>query len=505
MRLSNGDAQTQAELFKIPHLQFVRIAVDSTQKRQTFALQKSGDRNVGGQHEFFNDLVAFIMMPLVSSDDGPVLIEINFDFRDSHGQRAVGIAEPSKHHRQLKHIVEQLTDRCRDALDLLRRVLNNGHDFFIRESTHNFDRRVRNVVADHAAGGIEFNESGFRVTQLSLLETGQSIADQFGQHGDDVSRQINAGAPFASFNIQRTAGRHEVRDVGNVDSQVPVAIVRSVQRDCIIEVASCRGVDRDNRFGSEVYASGQIVFIKRFGLTTSIVENGFRKLIRYAQNMHDCHRVDTRIAALSKDFREYRFTMPTGRGEPQHFNNHFIVGRGSFGTRVAYVDRCLKCRPVDLHKSLATGFQIGPDEDAGGAFDDLFNDAAPLSAGSTFCGESHQDIVAGLTVSHIPRGDVNVGFTFVGIFFGGDYESSAAADFSQNAGDQSRIAACTQPTLFILPNTAAFNKIGECILEVMELRFRDLHRFCKNRCGHRCVVDRIDDRQDLRFQRRRPA
>ena len=120
LRLSNGDAQTQAELFKIPHLQFVRIAVDSTQKRQTFALQKSGDRNVGGQHEFFNDLVAFIMMPLVSPNDGPVLIEINFDFRDSHGQRAVGIAEPSKHHRQLKHIVEQLTDRCRDALDLLR-------------------------------------------------------------------------------------------------------------------------------------------------------------------------------------------------------------------------------------------------------------------------------------------------------------------------------------------------------------------------------------------------
>ena len=51
-----------------------------------------------------------------------------------------------------------------------------------------------------------------------------------------------------------------------------------------------------------------------------------------------------------------------GRGEADHFHDHFVVGPGVLGPRIADKDRLGEERAVDLHEGRALRLEIGADE-----------------------------------------------------------------------------------------------------------------------------------------------
>ena len=61
---------------------------------------------------------------------------------------------------------------------------------------------------------------------LILLQAGKAVGNRFGQLRNVSTGQINAGASLLRFLIERAAFLNEVSDVGNVNRQVPVSVIR---------------------------------------------------------------------------------------------------------------------------------------------------------------------------------------------------------------------------------------------------------------------------------------
>ncbi len=90
-------------------VQFARIGVGvhAAQEAVLRLEQRVGDGFVGGQHELFDDLMAFGVFDHVSAGDAAVLVEIDFHFFHRQFQRAAFEAAAAEDHGQFVHAAQQ--------------------------------------------------------------------------------------------------------------------------------------------------------------------------------------------------------------------------------------------------------------------------------------------------------------------------------------------------------------------------------------------------------------
>ena len=88
-----------------------------------------------------------------------------------------------------------------------------------------------------------------RVANVVGLQAGQVVRNDLRQHRDHAVGQVDARGPVVRFAIERRFRLHEVRDVGDVHAEQPVAVVEPLERNRIVEVAGVDRVDRDDRLG----------------------------------------------------------------------------------------------------------------------------------------------------------------------------------------------------------------------------------------------------------------
>ena len=77
------------------------------------------------------------------------------------------------------------------------------------------------------------------------LQAGQAVGDDLRQHRNHAVGQIDARAAVVGLAVERRLGPHEVRHVGDVHAQPPVAVVGLRQRDRVVEIAGVDRIDRD--------------------------------------------------------------------------------------------------------------------------------------------------------------------------------------------------------------------------------------------------------------------
>ena len=98
------------------------------------------------------------------------------------------------------------------------------------------------------------------------LQAGQVVGDDLRQHRDHAVGQVHARGPLVRLAVERRLGLHEVRHVGDVHAQQPVAVVVPLQRDRVVEVAGVDRVDRDDRLVGEVVPPAADRFVELLGL-----------------------------------------------------------------------------------------------------------------------------------------------------------------------------------------------------------------------------------------------
>ena len=173
--------------------------------------------------------------------------ELRLDGLD--GQRAAVLAAGLQRRRRRPRGRERLGPR-------LLRVLGAGED------------PVHAVVVQALVGAderaIEGRLDGLRAAQLELDGHRQAVdvraqragvvRQRLGQHRLDRARHVDRGRAPVGLAVDRRAGAHVGRDVGDVDPDAPVLVAERLARDRVVEVAGGDGVDGEGRQVREVAA-----------------------------------------------------------------------------------------------------------------------------------------------------------------------------------------------------------------------------------------------------------
>ena len=154
-------------------------------------------------------------------------------------------------------------------------------DFLVGEPPAALDRRRHRIGGQRNPVGRELDEHGLGVAHPVGLQAGQAVGDDLRQHRNHAVGQVDARAALVGLAVERRAGPHEVRHVGDVHAQPPVPLGRFLQRDRVVEVA---GVDRIDRDGHQLRSS-------RFGPAESS-----RRTRRPGRALRRAHRRQTRRA-----------------------------------------------------------------------------------------------------------------------------------------------------------------------------------------------------------------
>lgn len=134
-------------------------------------------------------------------------------------------------------------------------------------------------------------------------------------------------------------------DVGDVNSQHPMAGFVAFQRDRVVEVASVERVDGHDRVVRQVESASQIGFIEEFRLPSRFVQHFGRELVGEIELVDDRQQIDTRFALRAEHSRQHRFAgMRVGR-KPQHLDDNFVARGGSFAPGSPTVIGSSKLRP----------------------------------------------------------------------------------------------------------------------------------------------------------------
>ena len=209
--------------------------------------------------------------------------------------------------------------------------------------------------------GRVLHEDRLRVADLVRLEARQAVGDQFRQHRQHAVGQVDARAAVVGLAVQGRPRADEVRNVGNVHAQPPMAVVELLQGNGVVEIAGVDRIDRDDRLAGQIEpAFDRLVEAGR--LLPGLFQGVRGELLGQVELADDRERIDARLALRPQDLDDHPFAVVHGRGEADHFHDHFVVGPGVLGPGIADKDRLGEERAVDLHEGRALRLEIGADE-----------------------------------------------------------------------------------------------------------------------------------------------
>ena len=86
------------------------------------------------------------------------------------------------------------------------------------------------------------------------LQRADAVAQLFRQHRDDPVDEIDAVAARAGFRVERRAGLHVMRDVGDVDENLEVAVGQDAVGERVVEILRVVGIDGQGEDLAEILA-----------------------------------------------------------------------------------------------------------------------------------------------------------------------------------------------------------------------------------------------------------
>ena len=118
-QITDSQALHGGELAEFFESRGVRFFVDAIDARRGAIFDRVRDGFVGGEHELFDELVAFVALDAFDAVGASVSVEENFDFGEIEIERACGKAVFAKHGCELPRSADGFTDFGDEALHFL--------------------------------------------------------------------------------------------------------------------------------------------------------------------------------------------------------------------------------------------------------------------------------------------------------------------------------------------------------------------------------------------------
>ncbi len=222
--------------------------MDTEKGRQLALLQQLRRTNIGGQHALLDEHVG------LGSLLGDDLLDLAFFVEEDTGLARIEVDGAALFPGTAQHLVDivKVVDTAHDALETLAdiavrlaalghhaRHLGIGesgpgmHHPFVEPEATDFALFGNGHLTDHAQA-IHFR-----------VEGAQAVGQFLRQHGHDLTRKVNGGAPVPGLVVQARSGAHIVRNVGNGDIESPAVAGQRLAIDGVVEVLGVLPVDRE--------------------------------------------------------------------------------------------------------------------------------------------------------------------------------------------------------------------------------------------------------------------
>ena len=132
---------------------------------------------------------------------------------------------------------------------------------------------------------------------------------------------------------------HEVRDVGDVHAQPPVAVFQSLERNGVVEIAGIDRVDRDDRFVRQIACGPPIDSSNCSASLAGFFQRVVGEIAGQVEFADDRQRIDARRAAGPSTSMITPSPSWNVRREADHLEDDFVVGLGVLRAGIADVDR----------------------------------------------------------------------------------------------------------------------------------------------------------------------
>jgi hypothetical protein len=251
--------------------------------------------------------------------------------------------------------------------------------FRIGEAVAGVDDGAGKTGGTRFAFGVQTNESGVGEALFVGAEGAETVRKAGREHGDDAVDEVNAVGAFAGLVIQFGSGFDVVRDVGDVDTDLHVAVGKFAEGYGVVEIAGGIGVDGDDEVAAEIFpadrAVGEFDGGKRFGFGECFGRESGGE-IKFPDDGED---VDARIGGSAEAFDEEAFGVGSAIFPVDQFSDHLVAGfglRGAVCARGWDVEIMEKAGVVGDDDEEASGFLESANDHGGAAFEDAVDAAA---------------------------------------------------------------------------------------------------------------------------------
>jgi hypothetical protein len=416
---------------------FVGSFVNSVKSRTFFVIEVSRNRFISEEHELLDQLVGFVGGLFFNPVRSALGIEEDTQFGEIQIERALGEALPTKSRGEVPGAVKE-------AVEIVLGVAAQAKESFgVCEAVAGVDDRAGEAGGAGFAFGIEANEGGVGEALFIGAEGAETVRKTGREHGDDAVDEIDAVGAFAGLVIQFGSGFDVVGDVGDVDTDLHVAVGKFAEGDGVVEIASGIGVDRDDEVAAEVLPSdraiGKFDWGKRFGLGEGFGREGGGE-IKFPD---DGENVDAWIGGAAEAFDEEAFWVGSAIFPVDQFGDNFVARfglRGAVCARDWDVEIVKKAGVVRDNDEEAGCFLESADDHGGAAFEDAVDAAAGavgIGGATATGGRSSSAIDAGYDeVAVKGRAGVLGGDVKVGGSVGRNDEGKAFSMELDGAGDE---------------------------------------------------------------------
>ncbi|MNC02800.1 hypothetical protein D3C75_501830 [compost metagenome] len=269
-------AKVSGKRHKVLQLLLIRVLVNPVQERNLKPVEMLGNRLIGSQHEFLNNLLSYRTLSLNNIDRLTVLIHNNFALFKIKINRSAPHPRPAQLHSQLFHQAEVLNQRTITLQQLRILILNDFADIGIGHSFFGPDYARKDIMLHDLHMLVKLHLTGHGEPVHFRIKTADPVRQPVRQHWNNPVYQIDAASTVIRFLVQLRVFTHIVANVSNMNAQLVVTVLQALHINRIIKVLGICAVNGYNIQPAQITPPL---------LNDLLIRNRIRSLLRFPHHL----------------------------------------------------------------------------------------------------------------------------------------------------------------------------------------------------------------------------
>ena len=231
--------------------------VHPVQEAALLAGEKPRRGDIGGDHALFDQTMGVGAPPRFDRHDLPGLVEQDSAFRGIEVQGATLAAGAMENPEERVQVTQMLGGHVEAGGSPGTASAEQVGHLLVHQSSVRTHQRLAEARTQDAAIPVDEHLAGDAETILLRTQRAEPVRKRLGQHREHASGKVHGGSAAARFPVERGAGPHVVRHVGDRDDETPT-LGGGGTVDGVVEVAGVLAVDGHQRKRPQI-PSGRLV------------------------------------------------------------------------------------------------------------------------------------------------------------------------------------------------------------------------------------------------------